>query len=277
MNKEIILKLSEHLATVDQFNMRSWLTIDANLLKTAVENDKISVVRVNQNNSVIGDSDYITFSELEDYCEESHILESYDDCDAYGLTSFDIYQDLNSTNKNECLTTACVGGWAVLMKNNFKFDSDISSHNQSDISEEAAEYLELTDSQAHNLFFCHRGSIWDLVAEEYEKTSYRTFLEKELAKTFDGLTELRKEELQLQIETILSSPQRIRESKSFYNHEYHNFLYESVDAKIASDVLRRLATTDDFILGSDEDEAGFPNACFSESYINNKNKEKQNA
>jgi hypothetical protein len=54
-------------------------------------------------------------------------------------------------------------------------------------------------------------------------------------------------------------------------------LYESVDAKIASDVLRRLATTDDFILGSDEDEAGFPNACFSESYINNKNKEKQNA
>ena len=277
MNTYIVLKLSEYIEKYDSFDMRSWIQISSDLMADAIDQKKIIAIDCEKEEYKLFSDNYITVEELEEFCDDVSDLEDYENSTFCGVSSFNIFQELGVEHKNECLTTACVAGWAVLMKNNFEFGAKISS-NHTDISEIASDYLGITDGEAHNLYGCQKGSVWWLVADEYEQTSYEKFIRQELSKASYRTTEDWREKLQKNIEEILSSEYNIMQSKEFYSHEYTSFLYANVDAKMASDVLRRLATTDDILLGSDgDDESYFVYARFSESYINNKNKEKENA
>lgn len=62
-----------------------------------------------------------------------------------------------------CNTTACIAGWAVALKYDFK----PIKLEPSVIYEEAKEYLDLNSREAQALFHCTNDSIWAKLQDEY--------------------------------------------------------------------------------------------------------------
>ena len=62
----------------------------------------------------------------------------------------------NECEPNHCGTAGCIAGWAVMLKHglsHFKIEID-------DVAREAADWLDITNEEADNLFYLHPSTVW---------------------------------------------------------------------------------------------------------------------
>lgn len=164
MDNGLLLKVAEQLKLhgKNAFHMGTFITLDQEKMVERIQNKNIEVMEVTYSESdTIGDTSF-----------DIEWLEGIDEVERYNHHSFDHTlkaKPFVMIKEGLCNTTGCVAGWVLLVDNDFMFDQNfLEVYSNEDFCETAQTLLDINFEEAQNLFYCGTGSVWQLIAHEYD-------------------------------------------------------------------------------------------------------------
>jgi len=218
MNNALLTKVAEQLkihGNNQSFSMGTWISLDTHEIIDRINNHSIELL-----------SEGLSTDEYRKGIDLSRVLEHEDEVDIDCSLDNIIVKPFVMIKEGICKTAGCVAGWVILVDNDFIFNDDfLEAYTQENFFEQALDLLDISNDEAHNLFYCGQGSVWQLIAHEYG-FGYDTW--------HGDLTE-----------------------RIYQHQEWTAYLYSKITANMVSEVLIRIADGELFLSNGYKSEACF--------------------
>lgn len=180
MNKEQLIITANYIKKYGDkhFDMASWFKIDANYL---IDNKRIEITDYSKEKRGIESMPFYDVYDLNNNFEiavgKSKYKDTYDDFingyldtnveEVYEQLCVKPFKVLNELDIENCNTTACIAGWAVLAYNEMTINNTFNETISNGFAQAGESILELGTFEAEHIFNCQKDSVWDLVAAKY--------------------------------------------------------------------------------------------------------------